>query len=356
MRTFTVVDDSGLPVEAIEGFLSYVRTTAGSANTVRSYGRHLAFLFRWLDHRQIDWERIDFPGLCAFVDDMRDGTVPALDRAGVARPPAPRSRSTLEAVLAAVCSFYEYWRAEGRGPANLSLYRDARISGKANHSFLAHIEHRNPRPERRIKIRGPKSRPTTIVEFEADFQKLLKATTTHRDRLLLSGLYDGGIRIGQALGLRHEDIDIARRRITIVRRTDNSNGALSKQKATFTVEMPVRFFEFYGDALVEEQLALDIDSDYVFVNLAPPNIGRPLSYDNAIRRVKSIGSRAGVELTPHTLRHTHGTQLAKNQWTASMIAARLGQGSASSADRYVHLSSDDIASKYRETFETSTNV
>lgn len=42
------------------------------------------------------------------------------------------------------------------------------------------------------------------------------------DRLLFALLYDTGIRIGEALGLRHEDIAAAEREITIRRRV-NSN-------------------------------------------------------------------------------------------------------------------------------------
>lgn len=110
--------------------------------------------------------------------------------------------------------------------------------------------------------------------------------------------------------------------------------------------MPERFFAFYGESLVGEQLALGIDSDYVFVALEPRFQGRPMTYDNAVRRVKAIGRRAGISLTPHTLRHTHGTDLARHDWTAPLIAKRLGHSSATSADIYIHLADDDIASKY----------
>ncbi len=44
-----------------------------------------------------------------------------------------------------------------------------------------------------------------------------------RDRLLFAVLYDTGMRIGEALGLRHNDIAAAEREVT-VRRRDNANG------------------------------------------------------------------------------------------------------------------------------------
>jgi len=349
-RTTTVVGADGLPIAEIEAFLNYLRTVDASRNTVAAYARHLALWFRWLAVRRANWELLDFDGLCMFVQDLADGTVPALHRPGEARPPRPRGRATQEAVLAAVCSFLDYWRLEGRGPRDLALYREARTSGRTTYRFLAHIEARRKRQERRIKLKGPKSPPPQIVEFEDDFVRLVAAATTARDRTLLSALHDGGLRIGQALGLRHEDLDIARQRVTVVRREDNANDALSKQRATFTIDLPARFFEFYGQSLVDEQLALGIDSDYVFVTLSPDRfLGRPMTYANAVQRIKAIGRRAGVDLTPHTLRHTHGTALAKAGWSAPLIAKRLGHSSASSADVYVHLADGDISDKYWST-------
>lgn len=55
-------------------------------------------------------------------------------------------------------------------------------------------------------------------------------------------------------------------------------------------------------------------------------------------------------MTPHTLRHTHGTALAKASWSAPEIAKRLGHSNASSADVYIHPVEADIEDKYRATF------
>lgn len=348
--TMTVVGADGLAIPDAEQWLNYLRTVRASPNTVSAYARHLALFLRWLSGRGTHWERLDFEGLCLFVQDLSDGTVPALASATRLRPPRPRSKSTVEAILAAIYSFYDYWRIEGRGPDGLILYRTARTQGRTPYHFLAHVESRRHRIERRVKVRGPKTQLPAIIQFEDDFLKLLSACNTHRDKLLLSACYDGGLRIGQALGLRHEDLDIARRRVTVTRRENNINRALSKQRDTFSVSMPERFFEFYGDALTEEQLAADIDSDYVFVNLSGSPRGRPMSYKNAAQRMSGIGKRAGVRITPHILRHTHGTALAKQGWSGPEIAKRLGQTASSSADVYIHLAQEDIAVKYQETF------
>lgn len=345
-QTTTVVDDDGRPIEDVDAFLRYLRAMDSSPNTTTSYARHLALFFRWMDVRGIDWRHLDFDGLCMFTQDLADGTLRSLKRVGEYRTQAPRCRSTCEAVLAAVHSFLTYWRLEGRGPQDLRLYCDGGGTKRAPYGFLAHINGQRPHLERRLKVRGPKAKPPRIVNFEADFERLIHAASTARDRLLLSAMFDGGLRIAQCLGLLHEDLNVARKRVQIIRRTANANGALSKQRNNFTIDVPKRFFDYYAESLVDEQLALGIDSDYVFVNLQLQNRGRPMRYANAIQVIHGIGDRAGVPLTPHALRHTHGTALAKDGWSAPQIAKRLGQSSAMSADKYIHLADDDISDRY----------
>lgn len=55
-------------------------------------------------------------------------------------------------------------------------------------------------------------------------QAVLDACDRLRDRLLFAVLYDTGMRVGEALGLRHEDWSAAERQVVVVPRT-NDNGA-----------------------------------------------------------------------------------------------------------------------------------
>jgi hypothetical protein len=55
--TWTVVDGRGLPIDAVDSFLHWLRAVDKSPNTVLSYSRHLALLFRWLQAYRLDWTR-----------------------------------------------------------------------------------------------------------------------------------------------------------------------------------------------------------------------------------------------------------------------------------------------------------
>lgn len=341
--SWTVVDGGGLPIGEIEQFLHWLRAVGRSQNTVRSYARHLSLFYRWLSARGIVWDNLVFDELCDFVGALSVGLPPLQTWRG------SRSAATVKAVNAGVREFYEFHRVEGRGPAGLVLSRNPSRLPRRSHSFLAHVDQRRPSEVSRLTRPGKQPAETVpVIDFEADFERLLHAASTNRDRLLLSALYDLGLRVGQALGLRHGDLDPMRRRVQVCRREDNENGALSKQLAQFTVEAPKRFFDLYAAYLLGE--IAELDSDYVFVNLSRPPVGAPLSYSNAYQLVERIGTSAGIdELHPHMLRHTHATALARAGWTAAEIAARLGQSHASSADVYIHLASDDLAERLRRT-------
>ncbi|RIS61416.1 tyrosine-type recombinase/integrase [Mycobacteroides abscessus] len=343
LPSWTVVDGMGLPVEEVEQFLHWMRAVDRSVNSVRSYALHLSLFFRWLSARGIAWDTVSFEGLCDFVGALSAGLPPLVPRGG-----GTRSAATVKAINAAVREFYEFHRVEGRGPKGLVLTRNPARAPTSSRSFLAHVDKRRPPTQSRL-VRRAKTSAVPVIDFEADFAKLLAAATA-RDRVLLSAMYDVGLRVGQALGLRHEDLDPMRRRVRIIRRADNVNGALSKQRDDFTVDAPRRFFDLYAEYLLEELSQVGIDSDYVFVNLSRQPVGKPLSYSNAQQLVARIGTSAGItSLHPHTLRHTHATALAKAGWTAPEIAARLGQSHASSADVYIHLAGDDLAARLRET-------
>jgi len=341
--SWTVVDDRGLPITEVEQFLRWLRAIGRSQNTVRSYARHLSLFYRWLAARGIGWDALVFAELCDFVGALSVGLPPLQTGRGT------RSPATVKAVAAAVREFYEFHRVEGRGPADLVLTRNPSRLPRRAHSFLAHVEARRPSEVSRLSRPGKQPAETVrVINFETDFERLLAVASTDRDRLLLSALYDLGLRVGQALGLRHSDLDPMRKRIVICRREDNPNGALSKQRATFTVDAPRRFFDLYATYLLGE--ITDIDSDFVFVNLTRRSTGTPLSYSNAYQLVERIGAAAGITpLHPHMLRHTHATALARAGWTAAEIAARLGQSHAASADVYIHLASDDLVERLRRT-------
>jgi Phage integrase family len=99
-------------------------------------------------------------------------------------------------------------------------------------SFLHHVAKDKPQARRAIALKVPKKVPRVVTV--AEMQAILDACEHLRDRFLFALLWDSGVRIGAALGLRHADIAAAGRTVTIVPR-DNANGARCKSRQQHTI-------------------------------------------------------------------------------------------------------------------------
>ena len=70
-RSWTVVDDDGMPVEPVESYLAYLTAIERSPNTVRAYATSLRFWFEFCDRRGVAWDRARVEDVARFVGDLR---------------------------------------------------------------------------------------------------------------------------------------------------------------------------------------------------------------------------------------------------------------------------------------------
>ncbi len=129
-------------------------------------------------------------------------------------------------------------------------------------------------------------------------QAILDACDHLRDRLLFALLLDCGVRIGEALGLRHEDMGIAERAVTVTPRP-NDNRARAKAGISRTIPASAELMRLYADYLTREYGSLD--SDYVFVNLWSRPYGRPWTYAAVYDLVLGSGNGPGSTSGPTSI-------------------------------------------------------
>ena len=170
-------------------------------------------------------------------------------------------------------------------------------------------------------------------------QTILDACGHLRDRLLFGVLLDCGVRIGEALGLRHEDMGIAERAVTVNPRP-NGNRARAKAGVSRTIPASAELMRLYADYLTREYGALD--SDYVFVNLWGVPHGRPLTYAAVYDLVLRLRRRTGIDFGPHVYRHTYATWLLRKGAGMESVKKLLGHASITTTiDTYGHLTVED---------------
>lgn len=338
LESWTVLDDHGV-IEPVERFLAYLTDVERSPNTLKAYAHDLKDWFVFLRHRGIDWRQVGLENVGEFVAWLR--LPPAGRAAGVTLLPSAAHHcgpSTVNRKLAAVGGLYVFHSRHGVPLGDLvTEFETVRHRRTGWRPFLAHLAGDRPQRRRTVKLREPKRLPTVLPAVKA--QAVLDACTRLRDRFLFVLLWESGIRIGEALGLRHEDIAVAEGELTIRRRV-NANRARAKSVSPRTIPIGADVVRLYGDYLHEEYG--DLDSDYVFVNLWAGTHGRPMSYAGVYDLVQRLRRNTGVDFDPHWFRHTYATRLLRAGTPVEVISSLLGHASvATTIDVYGHLSVED---------------
>lgn len=346
---WTVVDDAYRPHPQADHFLRHLRLGRDRAEgTTRQYAGELAGYLDWLARTGRDLER-GARELSRFALHLR--TEP-ITRRGSSYG-RPRSAGRVNHVLTAVREFYRHAAAHGQVLAGLlgALYEVA-----DSHDLPDHLRgedtglryHTRPRHAVRTDTDERPDRATR-EEWEA----LLGASSTWRDRFLLTLLWCSGLRIGEALGLRRIDLHLAGplpalgcradaaigAHLHVVPR-DNPNRASAKGHRQHVVPVSREVLAVYDRYDLEERQpcpAADA-SDFVLVNLFHEPRGAPMTYSTVNQLFGVLSRRAGLDrkITPHLLRHAAGSEMADAEVGIDVIQAVLGHRSIASTQRYLH--------------------
>jgi integrase len=336
-ESYTVVGEDGRVVEPVDDFLAMCTDREYSPNTIRARAYDLVLWLRFLALLRIDLLAATPEQVDHFAGWLRRPLQPGALALAATVVPA-REASTVNRALDSVYALYDFLARRGVGlAAQLVTFRAMRRGD--DRGFLAGIA-TGPVKVRPTKLKTSKARPATLTDEEV--QRVLDACTRLRDRFLLALMFETGCRIGQALGLRHEDVDTDRYAITLVPRRDNANRARGKHREPKQIPVRRALCDLYVNYLFAEYG--ELDSDYVFVNLWESPVGCAMTYWGAMSLVKRLRRRSGVDFHPHLFRHTHATALLRAGVRLEVVSELLTHASARTTDEiYVHMDTDDMA-------------
>jgi integrase len=160
-------------------------------------------------------------------------------------------------------------------------------------------------------------------------------------------LAESGLRIGEALGLRREDMHLLASGASLgctiagphvhVRRRMNANGALAKCRYARSIPVTQSLVDAYP---AYQHQRGDIEgasgSDFVFVNLYRPPVGEPLKYHNAKKLFDRASAQLGFPVRPHMFRHSAATRWLCAGTPRDVVQALLGHVSPASMQVYLH--------------------
>ena len=176
--------------------------------------------------------------------------------------------------------------------------------------------------KRRMKLKLPDVLPRAMNP--ADVKKLLSGIDDVRDRALILLLLRTGMRIGEALGLRLNDLDIRDRKVHLFQGEKNSMG---------------RVVYLSDDVMWALKLWLrrrDQNQEFVFYGRG----NKPVCYSTGRSRFVKYIQKAGLEqkgYTVHCLRHTFASELLNAGMRLECLQQLLGHQDIEVTRRYARL-------------------
>jgi site-specific recombinase XerD len=333
-------------------FLSGLRSLDRSPNTERVYAGRTALYLSYCAAAGLNWSHISVPALTGFLHWLAEtplaprGRKPKLQR-------RYRSESSANAVVTTVYEFLRFGGRYGWVPTEV-------IDRLTEPKFLRFLppgmdpgendQHRTVRTKTvryRVAEAGYEWLATDQVEV------LLRLARNARDRFLIGLMSCTGMRIGEALGMRREDVhllsdsralgcQIRGPHVHVLRRRRNTNGALAKTLHPRSIPVTADVVGLYAEAQFErDKVPAADESDMVFVNLFRGTVGRAMTYSSAKDLFDRLSAEAGFAARPHMLRHAAATQWIRSGVDRDVVQALLGHVSASSMNPYLHASDTD---------------
>lgn len=193
------------------------------------------------------------------------------------------------------------------------------------------------------RIRRPKTaKKQPIYLPEDDSTALLEGITGEnavRDYAVLLLILSAGLRVSEAVGIDMKDLNLDNRTCRI-------RGKGNKERIVNLTPPCCRAIRKY----LEEYRGLlqGLETDSLFVSKRYMNRLTTRSVQKAMQKHTINAKLGGKGYTPHKLRHTTGTTLAKDGVDLLVIQQVLGHENPATTEIYTHLGQEDVAKAVRD--------
>ncbi|MER2133729.1 MAG: tyrosine-type recombinase/integrase [Arthrobacter sp.] len=338
---WAVFDDDDRLIPEVNRFLEYLRSIERPDNSVRAAAYDLRAYCEFLLETGRDFDDVTNEVLAFFARWYRN---PAGNVISIVDSAAMRTRSSTNRALASISSFYRFLGSLGENTSGSiglrRLQQSSHTYKRPRVTVVDNVSKANPHRDRsRLGPRLPRTQQRAKLLTIQQVHTILLECRDRRDRLLIMLAFTTGMRIGQILGLRHEDVDTRARSIRIESRDDNPNGARSKGRKSGTIPITEQVNRLYIEYMHEEYGY--IDSPYVFINFETL---QPMTYSAADSVVQRLRRRTGNDQwSIHTLRHTFVT-LSRRAGVPIDVVSNLvlHKNIQTTIDMYSHLDVEDL--------------
>jgi len=281
--------------QAIKHFEQYIKSRYPNSTTARHYGHDLRLFSRFVGKAP---RAVTSKDVSRFVEDQ------------LARGLAA---TTVNRRLAALRQFFEYLVYEAQ---------DA--------------EWPNPVNWKRQRVKSGKTLPRDVSD--ADVKRLFEQITQPRDRVMFQLMLDVGLRVGEVSALRLSDLTTT---------NNNSNGRLrvcgkgSKE----------RFVYLLPETLSVVQAWLDQRPAVADEALFVTRRRKGFTVRGIQERLAHYSRLAGVEVSPHQIRHTFGRRMAEAGMPVTSLSALMGHAQVTTTQIYISGAGVELQADYQAAIE-----
>jgi site-specific recombinase XerD len=162
-----------------------------------------------------------------------------------------------------------------------------------------------------------------------------------RDYMMIALLYAAGLRREELAGIKIGDIDKQTGLLTVIGKGNKVRVVPIGERTLEDLEM---YLQRRAEFLAQKgTMPPSSPVSPLFLNKS----GRPLSVRSIDRLVKKYGRHTGINLTPHTLRHSFATHLLENGADLMLIKEILGHSSLSTTQKYTHVTAEAMKKVYK---------
>ncbi|MBF0566610.1 MAG: site-specific tyrosine recombinase XerD [Nitrospirae bacterium] len=282
--------------DVLENYLMYLSVERGlSENTLESYGMDLKYLIQFLTNRD--------KGLSVFTKEDVVDYIDVLRKDG-------HSANSICRFISSVRSLCKYLLIE-------KIRQD-------DPSETMHVPRKWDRIPKALSIDDV----ITLLSTRLDKRFLL------RDIAMLELMYSSGLRVSELVLAEIDNLELEAGFIKIL-------GKGSKERVVpINGRAKTRITKYMNE--LRPDILKGLTSKYLFLN----NRGEAMTRQRFWQNIKDYGRAAGIELSPHTLRHCFATHLLEGGADLRSVQKMLGHSDISTTQIYTKVTSDRIKREY----------